>query len=187
MIRQNDTSRGWISAEYSLLPYSTQERKPRDRGQGKTDGRVVEIQRLVGRSLRAVADLPLIKGRTLWIDCDVLQADGGTRTASINGAYLAAQLAVRKRLGQLFMGPVAAISVGMVAGEPVLDLNYEEDRQADVDFNVVMDDRDRFIEIQGTAEGNPFSQKNLEDMLELARKGIREIMDHQKTFLETVD
>ncbi len=181
MIKQNDTGNGWLTAEYSMLPYSTLERKQRDSSRGKPDGRTVEIQRLIGRALRAVTNLTLLKGYTLWIDCDVLQADGGTRTASINGAYVAAQLAVRKLLkdGKLtvnpFVGRVGAISVGIVGGEVVLDLDYAEDSCAEVDFNVIMNDKDAFIEIQGTAERKAFPKSTLDAMLELAKKGIQEI------------
>lgn len=179
-------SGGWITAEYSMLPYSTHERKARDSSRGKTDGRSVEIQRLIGRSLRAAIDLEKLTGLTLWLDCDVLQADGGTRTASISGAYVAARLATQRLLkdGILKEDPikasVAAVSVGLWQGLEVLDLPYVEDRDADVDFNVVMTGTGDFVEVQGTGEEATFSRKQLDSLLELAGKGIGEISAAQQ-------
>lgn len=172
---------GWMTAEYSMLPYSTLERKARDISRGKLDGRTVEIQRLIGRSLRAVADLKKLPGKTLWIDCDVLQADGGTRTASITGAYIAAQIAIKKALadGSLAENPfrdsVAAISVGMLRGFALLDLCYLEDRDADVDANIVMTGGGQFVELQSTGEEATFSREELDALIGLASKGIAEL------------
>ena len=174
-------SKGWISAEYAMLPYSTLSRKQRASSAGKVDGRSVEIQRLIGRSMRAVADLEKMPGITLWIDCDVLQADGGTRTASISGAYVAAKIAVGKllRAGEIpadpFVDSVAAVSVGILEGTRVLDLPYVEDKDADVDANVVMTGKGRFVEIQATGEEASFSDEDLKELLSLAKKGISEI------------
>lgn len=178
---------GWLTAEYSMLPYSSGERIRREASTGKQSGRTQEIQRLIGRSLRAVVDLDALGPRTLWIDCDVLQADGGTRTASITGSFVALRLAVDKLMsdGKLSVSPVreavAAISVGVVDGRPVLDLNYLEDVAAEVDMNLVMTSSGRFVEVQGTAEDQPFSGENLEAMLTLGRKGIRELLKIQKS------
>jgi len=172
---------GWLSAEYSLLPYSTLDRKPRDIAKGKLDGRTVEIQRLIGRALRAVVDLDKLPGYTLWLDCDVLQADGGTRTAAISGAYVAARLAVRKlqARGKLPVDPfrdsVAAVSVGLWQGQALLDLNYPEDRDADVDANIVLTGGGRFVEIQGSGEEATFSGEEFDALLALARQGAAEI------------
>jgi ribonuclease PH len=168
---------GWITAEYSLLPYSTKDRAKREGG--KPSGRTMEIQRLIGRSLRAAVDLEKLGPRTIWIDCDVLQADGGTRTASITGAWIALRLAVDKLLqaGKLKQDPiierVAAISVGLCGGQPTLDLNYVEDVAADVDMNVVMTASGKYIEVQGTAESAPFEPAQLQSLLDLAGSGIR--------------
>jgi len=176
---------GWLTAEYSLLPYSTLERKQRDISRGKIDGRTVEIQRLIGRALRAVVDLSKLDGMTLWIDCDVLQADGGTRTASISGAYVAAKLAVEKFIssGKIAENPftdsVAAVSVGMYQQTPVLDLCYLEDKDADVDANVVMTGSGRFVEVQSSGEEATFSPEELSAMIALAKKGISEISEIQ--------
>lgn len=189
MQRQEEPG-GWITAEYSMLPYSTLDRKQRDISRGKQDGRTVEIQRLIGRSLRAVTDLSKLPGYTLWIDCDVLQADGGTRTASITGAYVAAQLAVDKLIakGALkenpFTDSVAAVSVGVYEGETVLDLNYPEDRDASVDANVVMTGSGRFVEVQGSGEEATFSREELDLLLELAGKGIVELSALQTEILD---
>ncbi|MDR1817978.1 MAG: ribonuclease PH [Puniceicoccales bacterium] len=172
---------GWLTAEYSMLPYSTAERKQRDIARGKQDGRSVEIQRLIGRSLRAVLDLSKLDGFTLWIDCDVLQADGGTRTASISGAYVAAQIAVGRLIaaGKLaaspFTGSVAAVSAGIWEDVPVLDLNYAEDSAAAVDANIVMTGDGRFVEVQGSGEEATFSAGELDALLALAKKGLAEI------------
>lgn len=177
--------KGWVTAEYSMLPRSTQDRTPRAAVKGKIDGRTHEIQRLIGRSLRSVMDLKALGERQILLDCDVLQADGGTRTASINGAYVALMDALRglKKKGLLQRIPVreqvAAISVGIVKGKPVLDLCYEQDSTADVDFNVVMTDSGKFVEVQGTAEQEPFSRSQLDDLLKLADSGIRQVMKAQ--------
>lgn len=180
---------GWVTAEYSMLPYSTEHRKPRDVTKGRLDGRSSEIQRLIGRSLRAALDLDKLGPRTMWIDCDVLQADGGTRTASITGACVAAGLACKKLMaeGKLKENPikslVAAVSVGIVAGEALLDLNYIEDRDAEVDFNVVMTQAGEFVELQGSGEESTFSDIQLASMLALAKKGIGELLAAQQSVL----
>jgi len=177
---------GWITAEYSMLPYSTLTRKSRDSSKGKIDGRSQEIQRLIGRSIRASIDLEKLGPRTVWVDCDVLQADGGTRTASITGAYVALQLAIRKLLaeGKLkedpTLHPVAAVSVGMVNREALLDLCYVEDVAAQVDMNLVMNSAGEFIELQGTGEESTFSEEQLAAMLSLGKKGIQQLLDLQK-------
>ena len=177
---------GWLTAEYSLLPYSTLDRKARDISRGKLDGRTVEIQRLIGRALRAVINLEKLDGMTLWIDCDVIQADGGTRTASISGAYVAAKLAVQKFIaaGKLaedpFTDSVAAISVGMYQETPILDLCYIEDKDAAVDANVVMTGTGRFVELQSSGEEATFSPEELAAMIALGKKGIGEISEIQK-------
>ncbi len=184
-MRAQNVPGGWITAEYSMLPYSTLDRKARDSSRGKVDGRTVEIQRLIGRSLRAVIDLQKLPGKTLWIDCDVLQADGGTRTASISGAYVAAKLAVERLMAEetLAENPLtdnlAAVSVGVFQEQPVLDLNYLEDKDAAVDFNVVMTGKGQFVEIQGSGEEATFSETQLASLLTLAKKGIQEIITLQ--------
>jgi ribonuclease PH len=173
--------RGWMTAEYSLLPASTGERTQREASRGKQGGRTVEIQRLIGRALRAVTDFEALGERTLWLDCDVLQADGGTRCAAICGAYVAARLALdRFGLSKALPAPVAAVSVGVVAGEPLLDLDYSEDSSADVDMNVVMSGDGRLIEVQATAEKEPFSRDRLDELLELAAGGVDEIAAAQE-------
>ena len=183
---------GWLTAEYSMLPYSTTPRKARDSSKGKVDGRSVEIQRLIGRSLRAVIDLDALGARTLWVDCDVLQADGGTRTASITGACVAVELAARRlqAAGLMKASPLrkfaAAVSVGVVAGVPVLDLNYEEDKDAAVDMNVVMTDDGQFVEVQGAGEESTFSHEQFLAMLELGRKGIADLLAAQQQALATL-
>ncbi len=183
---------GWLTAEYSMLPYSTQQRKPRDAARGRVDGRGVEIQRLIGRSLRAVVDLDALGPRTLCIDCDVLQADGGTRTASITGACVAAALACRRllALGLINTSPikklVAAVSVGVVGGEPRLDLDYLEDKDATVDMNLVMTADGQFVEIQGAGEESTFSEEQLAAMLVLGKKGIAELLSAQQAMLAAV-
>ncbi len=189
-MQQQGVEGGWVTAEYSLLPYSTpQERKTRDINKGKLDGRSVEIQRLIGRALRAVVDLKKLPGYTLWVDCDVLQADGGTRTAAITGAYLAASMAIKKALakGSLAKDPftdsVAAVSVGILAGEVLLDLDYQEDSSAEVDFNIVMTGSGRFIEVQGGGEGSTFDEPQLAQLLALGQKGIRELVQIQRKIL----
>lgn len=172
---------GWLTAEYSMLPYSTLDRKQRDSSRGKTDGRTVEIQRLIGRSLRAVLDLKKLTDKTLWVDCDVLQADGGTRTASITGAYIAAQIAVQKLIhaGELAENPfndsVAAVSVGLFKNTPVLDLNYIEDKDASVDANIVMTGSGKLVEVQSSGEEATFAREELDILLDLGAKGIRSI------------
>jgi len=188
-MRQQGVTGGWVTAEYSMLPYSTLERKQRDISRGKLDGRTVEIQRLIGRSLRAVLDLQKLGDNTLWIDCDVLQADGGTRTASITGAYLAARLAIQKLLDAKMLADnplvdsVAAVSVGCWGGAELLDLAYLEDKDAAVDFNIVMTGRGNFVEVQGTGEEATFTDDELTRLLALARQGIREITKLQMAFL----
>jgi ribonuclease PH len=183
-----NTGKGWVTAEYSMLPRSTNTRTPRERGGG--NGRTFEIQRLIGRSLRSVTDLSAFGERTVWIDCDVIQADGGTRTASITGAYVALVDAFRKMVknGVILKVPVkdsvAAISVGKIDGEVLLDLNYEEDSKAEVDMNVVMTGGRKFVEIQGTAEGGVFTKREMDELMRLAQSGIREITRIQKRSLK---
>ena len=168
--------RGWLTAEYSLLPASTGDRTEREASRGKQGGRTVEIQRLIGRSLRAVTDFDALGERTLWVDCDVLQADGGTRCAAISGAYVAARRALdRFGLSKALTGAVAAVSVGIVGGEPLLDLDYSEDSTAEVDLHVVMTGDGALVEVQATAEKTPFSRAGLDDLLELAAGGIEEL------------
>jgi ribonuclease PH len=165
--------RGWLTAEYGMLPASTGQRKARDATRGKLDGRTVEIQRLIGRSLRAVVDLAELGENTLWVDCDVLEADGGTRCASITGAWVATHLALAA-IGRTaaLSDSIAAISVGMVDGNAVLDMPYEEDSRADVDMNIVMSGSDGLVEVQGTAEGTPFPRADLNQLLDLAGGGM---------------
>jgi ribonuclease PH len=173
--------RGWMTAEYSLLPASTGERTQREASRGKQGGRTVEIQRLIGRALRAVTDFEALGERTLWLDCDVLQADGGTRCAAICGAYVAARLALdRFGLAKALPDSVAAVSVGVVDGEPLLDLDYAEDSTAEVDMNVVMTGGGRLVEVQATAEQEPFSRQQLDELLELAAVGIERIAAAQE-------
>jgi ribonuclease PH len=176
---------GWLTAEYSLLPRSTHTRTPREAASGKISGRTHEIQRLIGRSLRGIMDFVRLGERQIIVDCDVLQADGGTRTASITGAYVAVALACRKlkQQGLITENPltaaIAAVSVGIVMGRKLLDLDYAEDSKAMVDFNVVMLDTGEFVEVQGTAEGSPFSRDDLNELLDLAEKGIKELFAAQ--------
>ncbi len=185
-----DQKRGWITAEYSMLPRSTQTRSVRESSTGRVSGRTHEIQRLIGRALRSVVDLTALGERTIWIDCDVLQADGGTRTASITGAFicLADALKYALRNGMIDKTPLrdylAAISVGVVHGRPVIDLCYSEDSFAEVDMNIVMTGSGKYVEIQGTAEGIPFSKDTLDLLLKLATDGIYQLIDVQKTLLE---
>ena len=180
-----DTGRGWLTAEYSMLPMSTPERNTRESSRGRTGGRTHEIQRLIGRSLRAITDLTSFGERTMYIDCDVIQADGGTRTASITGSFVAMVDAFRslKNDGIINTIPVteyvAAVSIGIVDGEVLLDLDYQEDSQAHVDMNMIMTRSGRFIEVQGTAEQEPFSRDHLEKMIDIASKGIMELTDKQ--------
>ncbi|WP_017941474.1 MULTISPECIES: ribonuclease PH [unclassified Thioalkalivibrio] len=181
--------RGWVTAEYSMLPRSTHDRMVREAARGKLGGRTMEIQRLIGRSLRAVVDLEALGERQIIVDCDVIQADGGTRTASISGAYVALYDAIRKAREQGLIrkdplhGQVAAISVGIFGGEPVLDLDYDEDSQAETDLNLVMNEAGGVIEIQGTAEGHAFRRDELDQMLDLGEKGIQEICEAQRAVL----
>jgi ribonuclease PH len=173
--------RGWLTAEYSLLPASTGDRTEREASRGRQGGRTVEIQRLIGRSVRAVTDFEALGERTLWVDCDVLQADGGTRCAAISGAYVAARRALdRFGLSKALTGSVAAVSVGIVGGTPLLDLDYSEDSTAEVDMNVVMTGDGALVEVQATAEKTPFSRADLDDMLELAAAGIEELAAAQE-------
>lgn len=181
---------GWITAEYAMLPRATSERNARESSKGKIGGRTHEIQRIIGRALRAVVDLSKLGERTLWIDCDVIQADGGTRTTSITGAYVALALALRKSFDPKdakkwpLRGMVAATSVGIVDGSMVLDLPYDEDSKAEVDMNVAMTDAGAFVELQGTAEGAPFDRTQLEGLLDLAQGGIRALFDRQRAALD---
>ena len=180
------SGRGWMTAEYSLLPASTGDRTEREAARGKQGGRTVEIQRLIGRALRSVADFKALGERTLWLDCDVLQADGGTRCAAISGAWVAARRALdRFGLSRALTGEVAAVSVGVVSGVPMLDLAYEEDSRAEVDMNVVMTGDGRLIEVQATAESDPFRRARLDELLDLAAKGIDEILEAQRSAVET--
>ncbi len=187
-----DQNRGWITAEYSMLPRATQTRTLREATAGRVGGRTHEIQRLIGRSLRSIVDLNLLGQRTFWIDCDVIQADGGTRTAAITGAFIclndAFEVAIRK--GLMTRTPVrdylAAVSVGLIGGKPVLDLCYEEDSSADVDMNIVMTGSGELVEIQGTAEGSPFSTGTLDELIRLGREGILRLIGIQKEFIKTM-
>jgi ribonuclease PH len=185
-----DKGQGWLTAEYGMLPRATHTRSDREAARGKQTGRTQEIQRLIGRAMRAVFDLEALGARTINLDCDVLQADGGTRTASITGAFVAAHDAVSKLLatGRIERSPitdyVAAISVGVYEGVPVLDLDYDEDSQCDTDMNVVMTGKGGMVEVQGTAEGTPFSRAELNALLDLAQNGIRSLVEKQKAALE---
>jgi ribonuclease PH len=180
-----DSGRGWLTAEYSLLPASTGERTQREASAGKQKGRTVEIQRLIGRAIRSVLDFEALGERTLWLDCDVLQADGGTRCASISGAYVAAARALgRAGLSRVLPDSVAAVSLGIVDGELLLDLDYVEDSSAEVDLNVVMTGSERLVEVQATAEREPFDRDGLNELLDLAAKGIAEIREAQKAALD---
>jgi ribonuclease PH len=188
-MKEQNVKGGWITAEYSMLPYSTLTRKARDISKGKIDGRSQEIQRLIGRSMRAALDLEKLGARTIWVDCDVLQADGGTRTAAITGSYVALQLAMRKLIaaGKISENPithgVAAVSVGICNSQPLLDLCYEEDVAANVDMNFVMNSAGHFIEMQGTGEESSFSEKELADMLTLGKAGIKQLLALQQSAL----
>ena len=182
-------NRGWITSEYSMLPRATESRTPREASLGRKSGRTQEIQRLIGRSLRTAVRLDRLGERTIWLDCDVIEADGGTRTASITGAFVAMVQAMDKLVGKGAFDVVplrsnlAAVSVGIVGGMPMLDLNYEEDSNAEVDFNVVMTDQEEFVEIQGTAEREPFSGELLDELLGLAQSGISQLIDVQRLAL----
>jgi ribonuclease PH len=188
-MKEQNVTGGWITAEYSMLPYSTLTRKQRDISKGKIDGRSQEIQRLIGRAMRSAVDLEKIGPRTIWVDCDVLQADGGTRTAAITGAMVALGLAVKKLQatgklpadGNPIANSVAAVSVGIIAGQPLLDLCYTEDVAATVDMNIVMTARGEFIELQGTGEEATFTDAELTSMLSLARSGIKELLTLQQS------
>ncbi len=192
-MRAQKVKGGWLTAEYSMLPYSTHDRKQRDINRGKLDGRSSEIQRLIGRSIRAVVDLKKLGSRTLWIDCDVIQADGGTRTASITGGCVATAIALNKLLaeGKLKENPlkglVAGISAGVYQDTPILDLNYPEDRDASVDFNVVMTENLEFVEIQGSGEEAVFTAEQMSQMLALATKGVKELVALQKSAIDDAD
>jgi len=187
-----NSGKGWITAEYGMLPGSSQTRIGRESARGRVGGRTHEIQRLIGRSLRAIADLKSLGERTIWIDCDVIQADGGTRTASITGAYVALAEATRSWLHRGVIGAdpikdsVAAVSIGVVDGKIHLDLCYEEDSRADVDMNFVMTGSGKFIEVQGTAETSPFTKKQMERMAELAQQGIKELLKAQKKLIASL-
>jgi ribonuclease PH len=188
---QRGTGKGWVTAEYAMLPRATLKRTPREVSKGKPSGRTHEIQRLIGRSLRAVVDLEAMGERSIFVDCDVIQADGGTRTASITGAFVALAMALEQlvRFGALKKSPlldsVAATSVGIVDGEPMIDLDYEEDSRADVDMNIVMTGSGKFVEVQATAEHRPFDDGQLNRLIDLARGGIRELVDRQKRAIKT--
>jgi len=184
------TGKGWVTAEYGMLPRSTHTRNQREATQGRQGGRTLEIQRLIGRSLRAAVDLRALGERTITLDCDVLQADGGTRTAAITGGYVALALAIdtlieRKTLrASPLHGQIAAISVGIFAGQPVLDLDYAEDSEAETDMNVVMNDAGGFVEVQGTAEGHAFRRGELDRLLDLAEQGISALFQQQRKLLQ---
>ena len=188
-MKEQSVAGGWITAEYSMLPYSTLQRKPRDITRGKIDGRSQEIQRLIGRAMRAAIDLEKLGTRTIWVDCDVLQADGGTRTAAITGAYVALSLAVRKMISagklleNVMLHAVAAVSVGIVCHQALLDLCYTEDASAEVDLNLVMNAAGEFIELQGTGEEATFSEAQLAEMLALGKAGIGALLAAQQAAL----
>jgi ribonuclease PH len=187
-----NTGKGWVTAEYGMLPRATTTRTQREATAGKVGGRTQEIQRLIGRSLRSVTRLPELGERTIWVDCDVIQADGGTRTASITGGFVAMVLAMQhmREAGQIKMIPVhdyvAATSVGVVGGMPMLDLAYEEDSRAEVDMNIVKTGDGRFIEVQGTAEGPPFERQALDDLMALGDQGIRQLVELQRTIVGSI-
>ena len=191
-MKEQGVTGGWLTAEYSMLPYSTNTRKPRDITKGRLDGRSTEIQRLIGRSLRAVVDLEKLGPRTMWIDCDVLQADGGTRTAAITGASLAVALACRRLAKEKKLSEppvrklVAAVSAGILEGNAIVDLNYEEDKAVTVDFNLVATEDDDLVEMQGSGEESTFSQAQLDQMLSLGRKGIADLIAAQRAVLARI-
>ena len=188
-MKEQSVTGGWLTAEYSMLPYSTTTRKPRDIMKGRLDGRSTEIQRLIGRSLRAVVDLEKLGPRTMWVDCDVLQADGGTRTAAITGASLAVAIACRKLAQEKKLDAppirklVAAVSAGILDGTAIVDLNYEEDKAVTVDFNLVATEDGEFVEIQGSGEEATFAHSQLDEMLALARKGVTDLIAAQRAVL----
>ena len=189
-MRAQKVEGGWMTAEYSMLPYSTHDRKQRDISRGKADGRTIEIQRLIGRSMRAVFDLKKLTEKTIWLDCDVLQADGGTRTASITGAYVAAQIAIQKLIAREelaenpFNDSVAAVSVGVYQDTPVLDLNYPEDKDATVDANLVMTGSGKYVEAQSSGEEATFTREELDALLEMGAKGIADISKLQDAAIQ---
>jgi ribonuclease PH len=191
-MKEQGVTGGWLTAEYSMLPYSTNTRKPRDISKGRLDGRTTEIQRLIGRSLRAVVDLEKLGPRTMWVDCDVLQADGGTRTAAITGASLAVAIACRKLTEEKKIDAppirklVAAVSAGVLDGMTVVDLNYEEDKAVTVDFNLVATEDGEFVEMQGSGEEATFSSDELAEMLVLGKKGIGELIAAQRAVLASL-
>jgi ribonuclease PH len=191
-MKEQSVTGGWLTAEYSMLPYSTAPRKPRDISKGRLDGRSTEIQRLIGRSLRAVVDLEKLGPRTMWVDCDVLQADGGTRTAAITGASLAVAIACRKLAKDKKVDAppikklVAAVSAGVLDGKAIVDLNYEEDKAVTVDFNLVATEDGEFVEVQGSGEESTFARSQLEQMLELARRGIGDLIAAQRDVLARI-
>src|SRR6266496_3893633 len=191
-MKEQSVTGGWLTAEYSMLPYSTQTRKPRDAAKGRIDGRSMEIQRLIGRSLRAVLDLEKLGPRTIWVDCDVLQADGGTRTAAITGASLALAIACRKfvREKKLDAPPmqklVAGVSAGILDGQAIVDLNYEEDKLVTVDFNLVATEDGEFVEVQSSGEEATFAGSQLDEMLALGRKGIGALIGAQRAVLARI-
>src|ERR1700704_4058328 len=188
-MKEQSVSGGWLTAEYSMLPYSTTTRKPRDIAKGRVDGRSTEIQRLIGRSLRAVVDLEKLGSRTMWVDCDVLQADGGTRTAAITGASLAVAIACRKLAKDKKVDAppikklVAAVSAGVLNGNAIVDLNYDEDKTVTVDFNLVATEDGEFVEVQGSGEESTFAHAQLDEMITLARKGIADLIAAQRAVL----
>src|SRR5438477_7497940 len=188
-MKEQGVGGGWLTAEYSMLPYSTNTRKPRDISKGRLDGRSTEIQRLIGRSLRAAVDLEKLGPRTMWVDCDVLQADGGTRTAAITGSSIAVALACRKLAKDKKVDAppirklVAAVSAGILDGRAIVDLNYEEDKAVTVDFNLVATEDGEFVEVQGSGEEATFAQSQLDEMLVLARKGIVDLISAQRAVL----
>jgi ribonuclease PH len=185
------SGKGWVTAEYGMLPRATEQRTARESARGRQSGRTLEIARLIGRSLRAVADLEKLGERTIWLDCDVIQADGGTRTASITGAFVAMAMALERMVAANMLRAVplldsiAATSVGLINGEPTLDLSYEEDSRAEVDMNVVLTGSGRFVEVQATAEGRPFSGDELQQLLALATDGIGRLAEQQRTLVRT--
>ena len=189
---RNQRTEGWVTAEYGMLPRSTHTRTPRETGRGGPSGRTHEIQRLIGRSLRAISNRSVLGERTITLDCDVLQADGGTRTAAITGAYVAFAIACKKLVKERkitkspITSEVAAASVGIVDGTPLLDLKYDEDSRAEVDMNVICTGDGRFIEVQGTAEGSPFTREQMDNLLELGRKGIEQLVRLQRKAIEQV-
>jgi ribonuclease PH len=191
--REGGMSGGWLTAEYSMLPYSTTTRKPRDISKGRLDGRSTEIQRLIGRSLRAVVDLEKLGPRTMWVDCDVLQADGGTRTAAITGASLAVAMACRKLASEKKVETppikklVAAVSAGVLDGRAIVDLNYEEDKAVTVDFNLVATEDGEFVEVQGSGEEATFTQQQLDELVSLARAGIADLIAAQRAVLARIN